>query len=65
MFDQLLLLSQNGEVTYFGDIGEEGNDFLHYCEQYGYQMERERNVADFALEFATATVTIWLFCYSS
>lgn len=80
MFDQLLLLTQRGEVVYFGDINEKqepqdeearneaeqvnaleensqnkAQSLLRYCEQYGYEMERERNPADFALEFATAT----------
>lgn len=86
MFDQLLLLTQQGEVVYFGDInekqdpqneeerrqqeeqeakedenalqGDSGNNaqsLLEYCSQYGYEMEKERNPADFALEFATAT----------
>ena len=55
MFDQLLLLTQHGEAVYFGDIGENGDSLLEYTAQYGYRMERERNPADFALEFATAT----------
>lgn len=28
---------------------------LEYCAEYGYEMEKERNPADFALEFATGT----------
>ncbi len=55
MFDQLLLLSPHGEMVYFGDIGDNGSTLLEYCSQFGFEMEPERNPADFALEFSTAT----------
>eukprot|EP01113_Clastostelium_recurvatum_P037483 TRINITY_DN5489_c0_g1_i3.p1 TRINITY_DN5489_c0_g1~~TRINITY_DN5489_c0_g1_i3.p1 ORF type:complete len:1654 (-),score=318.95 TRINITY_DN5489_c0_g1_i3:50-5011(-) len=54
MFDFLLLLTQQGEVAYFGPLGEASSVVLDYCKGLGFSTDEGRNPADFVLDFSAS-----------
>jgi len=51
----LLLLTQNGEVAYFGPIKQNTQTiFLDYCTNLGFHYKHGKNPADFALDFSSS-----------
>jgi ABC-type multidrug transport system ATPase subunit len=49
-FDRLLLLAKGGKTVYFGDIGENARDMIHYFESHGSQpCGKDENPAEWML----------------
>jgi ATP-binding cassette subfamily G (WHITE) protein 2 (SNQ2) len=51
-FDTVLALNPGGNTFYFGPIGDNGKDVIHYFAQRGAHCPPNKNVAEFILETA-------------